>query len=261
MWQEDGLRLSLVQCDIAWEDKSANLEIIHTTLKKLQGKSDIVIFPEMCTTGFTMSSHALAESNEGETIGSLKQWAKDFQLAICGSYIAVDKGEYYNRAFFIAPEEDFFYDKRHLFRMGSEPRYFSSGEKQLIFEHKGFKICLLICYDLRFPVWSRNVDNTYDLLIYVANWPVSRIKAWNALLVARAIENMAYVCGVNRVGVDGNSLMYNGASKLIDARGEEISSMKLNQEQIETVYISKSELIQFRNKFPAWKDADKFEIK
>lgn len=145
--------------------------------------------------------------------------------------------------------------------MGSEPQYFSSGDSRLIFEHKGFNICLLICYDLRFPVWARNIENAYDLLIYVANWPASRAKVWNALLTARAIENMSYVCGVNRIGIDGNGLAYNGGSKLINAKGNEISSIGLNHECVETVYVSKAELEQFRTKFPVWKDADKFEIK
>lgn len=261
MSQEDGLKLSLVQYDIVWEDKHANLEFIRNTLRKLQGETDIVILPEMCTTGFTMNSHSLAESSSGNTISLLKQWAKEYQLSICGSFIAIDEGKYYNRAFFITPDKEFYYDKRHLFRMGAEPDFFSSGEKRLVFEHKGFNICLLVCYDLRFPVWSRNVDNEYDLLIYVANWPVSRVKVWNALLTARAIENMSYVCGVNRTGKDGNGLIYNGNSKLVDARGEEIASLGLNLRQVKTVYISKAELNQFRTKFPVWRDGDKFDIK
>lgn len=261
MLQEDGLRLSLVQYDIVWEDKHANLELIHNTLKQLQGKTDIVILPEMCSTGFTMNSHNLAESGDGDTINSVRRWAKEYQLSVCGSFIAVEEGKHYNRAFFITPEKEFYYDKRHLFRMGSEPKFFSAGKKRVVFEHKGFNICLQVCYDLRFPVWSRNVDNEYDLLIYVANWPISRMKVWDALLTARAIENMSYVCGVNRVGVDGNGLAYSGNSKLIDARGEEILSLGLNLQQVETVYISKTELERFRTKFPVWKDGDRFEIR
>lgn len=261
MQQEDKLRLSLVQFDIAWEDKRTNLEFIHSTLKELSGNTDIAVFPEMCTTGFSMNSKALAETNDGETLSLLKKWSEAYQIAVCGSFIADNgDGHFYNRAFFITPDKEFYYDKKHLFRMGSELNYFSAGKSRTVFEHKGFNICLQVCYDLRFPVWSRNVDKEYDLLIYVASWPVSRIKAWDALLPARAIENMCYVCGVNRVGQDGNGLIYNGNSKLINAKGDEISTMKLNFSQTETVYISKSELERFRMKFPVWKDGDKFEI-
>lgn len=255
------LRLTIAQYDIAWENKQTNFDLIHNIVVNLKGKTDIIILPEMCTTGFTMNSHNLAEQNNGETITLIKRWAIENDVAICGSFIAVDKECYYNRAFFITPEKEYYYDKRHLFRMGSEPQYFSSGESRIIFEHKGFNICLLICYDLRFPVWARNTDNEYDILIYVANWPASRTKVWDALLTARAIENMSYVCGVNRIGKDGNGLVYNGSSKLINAKGEEISSTILDKEQIETVLISKRELEEFRTKFPVWKDADKFEIK
>ena len=254
------LRVSLVQQDIVWEDKQSNLKYIHSVISKLAGKTDLVVLPEMCTTGFSMNSHILAETISGETISKLKQWAVQYNIAICGSFIAADSGQYYNRGFFITPAKEYYYDKRHLFRMGSEPESFSSGKKRLVVELNGFNICLLVCYDLRFPVWARNVDNEYDLLVYVANWPASRSKVWNALLTARAIENMSYVCGVNRIGADGNGLKYEGGSKMINARGEEISSIELNQERVETVCISKSELEKFRAKFPVWKDADRFNI-
>lgn len=261
MFQDDKLRLSLVQYDIVWEDKQKNLEYLHNILESLSDKTDIIVLPEMFTTGFSMNSQNLAEPNDGKTITQIKQWAKEYNIAICGSFIASDKNIFYNRGFFISSDNEYYYDKRHLFRMGSEPQYFSSGNNRLIFKHKGFNICLLICYDLRFPVWARNIDNEYDLLIYVANWPASRAKVWNALLTARAIENMSYVCGINRIGTDGNELIYNGGSKLINARGDEISNIELNREQVETIYISKTELEQFRAKFPVWKDADKFDIK
>ncbi len=250
-----------MQYDIAWEDKETNLNFIEKTVKKLSGSSDIVVLPEMCTTGFSMNSHNLAEENSGKTISLIKSWAKNYNIAICGSFIAKENNEFYNRGFFITPQREYFYDKRHLFRMGSEPQHFSSGDNRLVFKYKGFNICLLICYDLRFPVWARNVNNEYDLLIYAANWPTSRIKVWDALLTARAIENMSYVCGVNRIGKDGNGLEHCGKSKLINARGEEISSLGANQELVETVQLSKAELELFRNKFPVWKDADRFEIK
>lgn len=258
--QDVVLRVSLAQYDIVWEDKKANLSKIKDIVASLEGQTDIVVLPEMCTTGFSMNSHELAETISGDTITSIKQWADLYDIAICGSFIAKENGNYYNRAFFISAAAEYYYDKRHLFRMGQEADFFSAGEKRLLFEHKGFNICLLVCYDLRFPVWARNVNNEYDLLIYVANWPASRIKVWNTLLVARAIENMCYVCGVNRVGEDGNGLKHNGNSKMINPKGEELTSIALG-EDIETVSISKEELSTFRAKFPVWKDADKFEIK
>lgn len=255
------LRVSLVQQNIVWENKKANLTYIHKVVSALKGKTDLVVFPEMCTTGFSMNSHALAESVEGETISLLKEWAASSELAICGSLIIKEDDEYFNRAFCVTPKDEYYYDKRHLFRMGREPQAFSSGKKRVVFELNGFNICLLVCYDLRFPVWARNRHNEYDLLVYVANWPASRAKVWDTLLTARALENMSYVCGVNRIGEDDNNLNHNGGSKMINARGEEILSLPLNQEQVETVYISKSELIEFRNKFPVWKDADEFDIR
>ncbi len=260
MQQDDKLRITLVQFDIAWEDKQKNLNRIESIVSGLAGQTNVIVLPEMFSTGFTMNSRNLAEPVNGKTIGQIKEWAVKSDVAICGSYIATDEGNYYNRGFFITPDKEYYYDKRHLFRMGSEPESFSAGKNRLIFEHKGFNICLLICYDLRFPVWARNVDNEYDLLIYTANWPASRIKVWETLLAARAIENMSYVCGVNRVGTDGNGLAHNGCSKLINARGEEISSIGVNQEQAETVEISKIELETFRAKFPVWKDADEFKV-
>lgn len=259
MLQDRKLRISLVQYDIVWENKEANLHYVEDVVTSLAGKTDIVVLPEMFTTGFTMNSHKLSESNDGDTITLLKQWATEFDIAICGSFIAKEKGHFFNRGFFISSESEYFYDKRHLFRMGKEPEYFSPGDKRLIFEHKGFNICLLICYDLRFPVWARNINNEYDLIIYTANWPESRAKVWNTLLAARAIENISYVCGVNRIGKDGNDLVYKGDSKLIDAKGEVLASIKVDK--VETVSISKDELDKFRNKFPVWKDADSFELK
>lgn len=258
--QDQILRVSLAQYDILWEDKSANLAKIEKIVSSLAGETDLVVLPEMCTTGFSMNSHQLAEPVTGTTVSHLSKLAQQYDIAICSSFIAIDKNKYFNRGFFITSESQHYYDKRHLFRMGQEADYFSAGEKKLIIEHKGFKICLLVCYDLRFPVWARNVDNEYDLLIYTANWPASRSHVWNILLEARAIENMCYVCGVNRVGADGNNLVHEGNSKMIDAKGETILSINLNLEDTKTVHISKENLNKFRTKFPAWKDADKFRI-
>ena len=255
------IRISIVQTDIVWENKQENLRLLHEKLQSLRGTTEIVVLPEMFSTGFSMQSKILAESNSGETITLLKQWASQFQLAICGSYIATDNGQFYNRAFFLTPEgEEFCYDKRHLFRMGREAEHFSAGDKRLIIPYRGWNICLLVCYDLRFPVWSRNVNNEYDLLIYVANWPVSRRLVWDTLLRARALENQCYVCGVNRIGTDGYHLEYNGGSKVYPAFGEEVASLPDGQEGIATAALNLTSLNQFREKFPVWKDADEFHL-
>ena len=236
----DSIRVSIIQTDIVWENKQENLRLLHEKLQSLRGITEIVVLPEMFSTGFSMQSQTLAEPNSGKTISTLKQWASLFQLAICGSYIATDNGQFYNRAFFLTPEgEYYFYDKRH---------------------YHGWNICLLVCYDLRFPVWSRNVKNEYDLLIYVANWPIPRRLAWDALLRARALENQCYVCGVNRTGMDGYHLKYNGGSKIYSAFGEEIASLPDEQEGIATTSLQLGALNRLREKFPVWKDADEFHL-
>ncbi|WP_303010925.1 amidohydrolase [uncultured Bacteroides sp.] len=257
----DSLRISIIQTDIIWENKQENLLLQEKKLQSLRGTTEIAVLPEMFSTGFSMQSSELAEPNSGITVTVLKQWASQFQMAICGSYIATDNGCFYNRAFFLTPEgEEFFYDKRHLFRMGREAEYFSAGNKRTVISYLGWNICLLICYDLRFPVWSRNINNEYDLLIYVANWPASRRLAWDTLLRARALENQCYVCGVNRVGTDGHHLSYNGGSKIYSALGTEIASLPDEEEGIRTAPLTLSALRQFREKFPAWKDADGFQL-
>lgn len=255
------LKISIVQTDIAWENKQENLRMLREKLHVLRGTTEIVVLPEMFSTGFTMKSRELAEPVSGITVRILKELAADFQLALCGSFICSERSNYYNRAFFITPEgEEFYYDKRHLFRMGNEAEYFSSGNNKLIISYRGWNICLLVCYDLRFPVWSRNVNNEYDLLIYVASWPQARRLAWDTLLCARALENMCYVCGVNRIGVDGNKLIYNGGSVVFSAKGEVLASVPDGEEGIETVSLSLISLQQLRDKFPVWKDADAFRL-
>mgnify|MGYP000850133961 FL=1 len=255
------LKISIVQTDIAWENKQENLRMLREKLHALRGTTEIVVLPEMFSTGFTMKSRELAEPVSGITVRILKELAADFQLALCGSFICSERSNYYKRAFFIPPEgEEFYYDKRHLFRMGNEAEYFSSGNNKLIISYRGWNICLLVCYDLRFPVWSRNVNNEYDLLIYVASWPQARRLAWDTLLCARALENMCYVCGVNRIGVDGNKLIYNGGSVVFSAKGEVLASVPDGEEGIETVSLSLISLQQLRDKFPVWKDADAFRL-
>lgn len=257
----DSLRISIIQTDIIWENKQENLRLQEKKLQSLRGTTEIAVLPEMFSTGFSMQSSELAEPNSGITVTVLKQWASQFQMAICGSYIATDNGCFYNRAFFLTPDgEEFFYDKRHLFRMGREAEYFSAGNKRTVISYLGWNICLLICYDLRFPVWSRNINNEYDLLIYVANWPASRRLAWDTLLRARALENQCYACGVNRVGTDGHHISYNGGSKIYSALGTEIASLPDEEEGIRTAPLTLSALRQFREKFPAWKDADGFQL-
>ena len=255
------LKISIVQTDIAWENKQENLRMLREKLHALRGTTEIVVLPEMFSTGFTMKSREFAEPVPGITVRILKELAADFQLALCGSFICSERSNYYNRAFFITPEgEEFYYDKRHLFRMGNEAEYFSAGNNKLIISYRGWNICLLVCYDLRFPVWSRNVNNEYDLLIYMASWPQARRLAWDTLLCARALENMCYVCGVNRIGVDGNKLIYNGGSVVFSAKGEVLASVPDGEEGIETVSLSLISLQQLRDKFPVWKDADAFRL-
>lgn len=262
------LRISILQTDIVWENKQDNLRHLHEKLKRLRGKTEIVVLPETFSTGFSMNTCHLAEPITGETITTLRQWATDYQLAITGSYIACEESSvpdisssYYNRAFFLTPESDaHFYDKRHLFRMGSETEHFTAGNRRLIIPYRGWNILLLVCYDLRFPVWSRNVNNEYDLLIYVANWPVSRRKAWDILLQARAIENMSYVCGVNRIGMDNNHFQHSGGSVIYSPKGELLAHVPDNEEGISTTILELSVLTEFRKKFPIWKDADVFTL-
>jgi predicted amidohydrolase len=257
----DQLTVSLIQTDIVWENRQENLGNIRHKLQMLAGKTDLAILPEMFSTGFSMQSRLLAEPPSGATITQLSEQAKEYNMAITGSYMAEENNSYYNRAFFLAPNGDsYFYDKRHLFRMGSEAESFSAGSQRIIIPYKGWNICLLVCNDLRFPVWSRNRNNEYDLLIYVANWPAARRKVWDILLQARAMENMSYLCGVNRIGTDGNNLRYDGGSIAYSPKGEVIEAAEDNREQIVTVTLDSDQQTRFREKFPAWKDADSFTI-
>ncbi len=255
------MRISLIQYDIVWENKDANLNFLFPLLKSLTGKTELVVLPEMFSTGFSMKSESLAEPMTGLTINTLKQWASDFGFAIAGSFICTENELYFNRAFFVTPDSQVYhYDKRHLFRMGDEPNYFHPGNEPTILTYHGWNIRLAVCYDLRFPVWLRNRENAYDLLLLVANWPTARIQVWDNLLTARAIENQCYVCGVNRIGTDGLGLPYEGHSMLIDARGKCILRTPDNQCEICTTEIELEKLHLFREKFPVWKDADNFNF-
>ncbi|KAA6342093.1 omega-amidase [termite gut metagenome] len=255
------LRLSIVQTDIVWEDKQANLRNLKDKLEKLSGTTDLIVLPEMFSTGFSMKSHVLAEPVSDNTITTLRKQAARYQFAIAGSFIARENNAYYNRGFFLTPQgEAFFYDKRHLFRPGREGEYFSSGNRRVIIPYCGWNICVMVCYDLRFPVWSRNVNNEYDLLIYVANWPSPRRRVWDTLLEARAIENLSYVCGVNRVGTDGGILHYDGGSAVYSPKGEKLTAIPDGKECVETISLDLSSLRTFRERFSVWKDADSFTL-
>lgn len=262
------LRISILQTDIVWENKENNLRHLREELKKLRGETEIIVLPETFSTGFSMNSRILAEPTTGDTIKNLRQWAAEYQIAIVGSYIACEESfmegqppTFYNRAFFLTPEgEEHYYDKHHLFRMGNETDHYTAGNDRPIISYRGWNILLLVCYDLRFPVWSRNVNNEYDLLIYVANWPAARRKVWDILLQARALENMTYVCGVNRIGTDHNQLTHDGGSVIYSPKGELLACVPDNECGSATATLELSNLKEFRKKFPAWKDADKFTI-
>ena len=257
----EDLRISMIQSHIIWEDKEENLSYFGELLRRISGRTDLAVLPETFSTGFSMNVEALADPMDGTTVATIKGWAERYKMAVAGSFIAREEGKYYNRAFFVTPDgEASYYDKRHLFRMAGEDRHFSAGDKPLVVRYKDWNICLQVCYDLRFPVWSRNVNNAYDLLIYVANWPEARKKAWKVLLQARAIENMAYVCGVNRVGVDGKGFAFRGDSMIYDARGKKLADAGKRDETTRTCALSKTDLEAFRTKFPAWKDADAFQL-
>lgn len=257
----EDLRVSLIQSPIVWEDRTANLQVYARRLQRLAGRTDVAILPETFTTGFSMQVEALADTPQGPTMGAVRSWASRFGMAVAGSYIATVGGWFYNRAFFVTPEgETWYYDKRHLFRMAGEDKHFSAGREQVVASYKGWRIGLQVCYDLRFPVWSRNVANAYDLLIYVANWPEARIQAWKSLLPARAIENIAYVAGVNRTGVDGKGFAYPGCSVLFGPRGDKLADAGRRACASPTVGLKKDALTAFRTKFPAAKDADTFSI-
>jgi predicted amidohydrolase len=251
----------MIQSHIIWEDRDENLGYYGELLRRVKGKTDVAVLPETFTTGFSMNVEKLADTMDGKTVSTIKGWAEKYKLAVAGSFIAKENGNCYNRAFFITPEgEAFYYDKRHLFRMGEEDKHFTAGANRTVASYKGWNICLQVCYDLRFPAWSRNINNGYDLLIYVANWPETRKKVWRSLLQARAIENMAYVCGVNRVGIDGKGFIYRGDSMVYAPKGKKLADAGKREEIIRTCVLSKEELTDLRAKFPVWEDADTFTI-
>jgi predicted amidohydrolase len=253
------LRVSLVQTDLVWEDPAANCAQLEEKLALLAGMSDVVVLPEMFATGFSMTPKG-AEVGKGTALQWMQVQANRLGALVVGSLKVKQGTSFYNRLYAVEPSGAYTsYDKRHLFRMGGEHEFYQAGDQQVILTHKGWKLALFICYDLRFPVWSRNVGVAYDVAIYVANWPAPRANAWRTLLQARAIENLAYVVGVNRVGTDANELAYAGDSLLVDFKGGLALDLKA-EDQILTAELSASELADFRAKFPAHLDADSFSL-
>lgn len=249
-----------IQADLAWENPIENIQNFETKINEFDKAVDIIVLPEMFTSGFTMQPNHVAESMNGTTVLWMQNIAKEKQLAITGSLVIKENGNYYNRLLFVQPSGKIdYYDKRHSFTLAGEHKAYTSGNKKIIIDYKGWKICPLICYDLRFPVWARNTES-YDLLIYMANWPITRIKAWETLLKARAIENMCYTIGVNRIGIDANDYKYSGNSIIVDFLGEEISNLQPNKYGFIYFTLNKKEQTNVRNKLGFLNDRDTFKI-
>ena len=263
------LIITIIQPNLHWENKQANLDMLAQKIESIKEKTEVVILPEMFSTGFSMQPKLLAEKMDGETVEWMKKIASSKKIILTGSLIIEEDGKYYNRLIWMLPNGEYgIYDKRHLFAYADEHNHYSAGNKRLIAQVKGWKINLMVCYDLRFPIWARQSPPPpgeagrgleYDVLIYVANWPERRITAWKTLLQARAIENQCYVVGVNRVGDDGNGIHYSGESMIIDPL-REILYHKANEEDVFTYTLQKEKLDEVREKFPFWRDADSFDI-
>lgn len=254
------LTVTLVQSALHWESPEANRTQFSEKLSALTEETDLVILPEMFTTGFSMNASSLAEQMDGSSVEWMAEQANRLNAVVTGSLIIEDNGKFYNRLIWMPPNGDLqYYNKRHLFTMAKEQLTYTAGEKLLMAEYKGWKICPLICYDLRFPVWSRN-DWSYDLLFYVANWPATRSFAWRQLLQARAIENQSWTIGVNRVGDDGNGWHFSGDSCVFDALGDKPVYMKAEHEDVFTMRLSKDRTTSIRTKMPFLEDQDQFRI-
>jgi omega-amidase len=254
------MKISLVQPDTVWENKSENLRNLGILIFPLYNNTDIVILPEMFNTGFSMNPGTLSELPGKDTFEWMKSTAEKGNFGVCGSYMVRQNNLIYNRFVFVSPENEVWqYDKRHLFSLEGENKFFTPGNERATFLFRGVRISPFICYDLRFPVWSRNRNDT-DLIIYSANWPERRKAAWNILIRARAIENQCFVAGVNRIGTDGNGAIFCGDSMLINHRGEVIVTAGNDTECIVTGEISLTELSEFRAKYPFLKDADDFTL-
>ena len=260
------LTVTLVQSMLHWEDAAANRATLAQKLASLEGPTDLVVLPEMFTTGFSMDSARLAEEMDGPTLAWMTEQAQALNAAVYGSIIVREAGRYYNRGLFVGPEGLLaHYDKRHLFRMAQEQEHYSAGERRVVVPWRGWNILLQVCYDLRFPVFSRarSTDHggDYHLSLYVANWPEARRYPWSQLLIARAMENLCHVVGVNRVGMDGKGIHYSGDSAAIGPRGEVLAQGAPGREEMLTVTLDRQGLEEFREKFPAHLDADPFSLR
>jgi omega-amidase len=261
----DNLTVTLIQPYLAWEDKKHNLEKFEKMFQLLKHKQDLIILPEMFSTGFVVEPRSIAEPPDGKTIQWLREQSSMLECVITGSLVVVENGNFFNRLVWMNPDGTFLtYDKRHLFRLGDEHLQFSQGNTKLIVTLNGWKICPLVCYDLRFPVWSKNNYRDgiydYDLLIYIANWPGRRSYAFRHLLIARAIENQSYVIGVNRVGMDGKGILHQGDSAVIDFKGKHLIEVPSGVEDMETITLDYENLREFRESFTVGLDWDEFEI-
>lgn len=254
------LNITLIQTDTVWKNIDQNLNNLSKKLIDISKDVDLIILPELFSTGFTMKGENLAETMDGKSVQWMKKQAFEKNSLIIGSLIIRENSKIFNRLIVTFPNGELkYYDKRHLFSFAGEDKVFSSGETKLVFDYKGFKICPLICYDLRFPVWARNTEEI-DILIYVANWPIARIQSWDILLKARAIENVCYSIGVNRVGVDNNNLVYNGHSAVYDAIGGSLLDFEEGKEGVKSITLHKDYIEKTRNKFGFLEDKDAFEL-
>lgn len=253
------LNIAAIQTSLAWENPEANRALLQDKIKLVKEGTDVLFLPEMFTSGFTMNAKLIAETMEGITIQWLKKLSAEKNMAIAGSLVIKENGNFYNRFVFVAPNGSIeCYDKRHTFTLAGEHEVYASGEKKVIINYKDWKICPQICYDLRFPVWARNVED-YDVLVYVANWPKKRIKAWDVLLQARAIENMSYCIGVNRIALDGNGYEYTGHSAIYTPLGEELIYTESDEIIYATLY--KNEIDTYRKGLKFLNDRDQFTVK
>ena len=257
---QNELKVVGIQADLVWENPPKNMAFFEEKITSLDTNTDLVVLPEMFTSGFTMNPENVAEKMDGASVSWMKKMAKEKNIAIVGSLVILEDDNYFNRLVFVHPSEKIeYYNKRHSFSLAGEDKVYTSGNTKLIVDYKGWKICPLICYDLRFPVWARNQEN-YDLLLFMANWPLARIKAWKTLLNARAIENMSYVIGVNRTGKDANNYEYSGDSLIIDYLGDELSSLKNNEVGIIKTTLNKTYQNNIREKLGFLNDKDAFNI-
>ena len=260
------LTVTLIQPDLVWEDKKSNLLKFEDFFHKIDRKTDLIVLPEMFSTGFVVDSRELAEEMNGPTLEWMAKQSANLKSVITGSLVILEKGNYYNRLIWMEPTGKYqSYDKRHLFHPGNEHEQFSQGTEKLIVDLFGWKICPLVCYDLRFPVWSKNTwkDGVYeyDILLYVANWPAARSYAYRQLLIARAIENQCFVAAVNRVGIDGKGTNHQGDSAIIDFKGKHLLEIAPDVEAMETLSLKYDQLIDFRKGFTVGMDWDNFDIR